>query len=54
VAGTDQASAGSNPGRSAWAGSYWADTVTLTGGTGTGDVAMVGLIALRRRMANRA
>jgi hypothetical protein len=39
VAGTNQASAGSNAGGPAWAGSYWADTVTLTGGTGTGDVA---------------
>jgi hypothetical protein len=37
--GTNRAQAGSILGSSAWAGSYWADTVTLTGGAGTADVA---------------
>ena len=36
--GTNRATAGSALGNIAWAGSYWADTITLTGGTGAADV----------------
>jgi hypothetical protein len=38
--GTNRAEAGSTSGTSAWAGSYWSEAITMTGGSGTADVAL--------------